>query len=64
MKKDGLMYVNAVIWFFFVYYLLYSIKNPVNLWTSSLVLLILAYAGTITCPWFRMFAKHLKNDKK
>jgi len=63
-KKEGLMYVvEAVIWFFFVYYLLYSIKNPVNLWVSALILLVLAYAGTITCPWFRMFTKHLKNKK-
>jgi hypothetical protein len=45
--------VEAVIWYFFIYYLLFAVQNEVNLWTASLVLLVLAYLGTITCPWFR-----------
>ena len=45
--------VEAVIWFAFIYYALYSIKNPVNLFMSALILLVLAYIGTLTCPWFR-----------
>ncbi|HJO14642.1 MAG TPA: hypothetical protein QGG70_01170 [Candidatus Pacearchaeota archaeon] len=65
MKKENLMYaIEAVIWFFFIYYFLYTIKNPVNLWVSALILLVLGYIGTITCPWFVMFTKHLKNKKK
>ncbi len=53
--------IEAVIWLIFVYYLLYSIKTPdVNLWASAVILLVLGYAGTLACPWVRMFVKHLK----
>ena len=45
--------VEAVIWYGFIYYLLYAIKNPVDLWQSALTLLVLAYLGTIACPWVR-----------
>ena len=45
--------VEAVVWYVFIYYALYSIKNPVNLFVSALILLVLAYIGTISCPWFR-----------
>ncbi len=43
--------VEAVIWYVFFYYLLYAIKNPVDLWQSALVLLVLVYLGMIACPW-------------
>ena len=53
-KKDWLLAgLEAVIWYLFIYYALYSVKNPVNLRVSALVLLVLAYVGTIACPWFR-----------
>ena len=53
-KKDRmLMGIEAVVWYGFVYYALYSIKNPVNLFASALILLTLAYIGTVSCPWFR-----------
>ena len=45
--------VEVITWYGFIYYMLYSIKNPVNLFASTLVLLVLAYVGTISCPWFR-----------
>ena len=45
--------VEAIIWYGFIFYLLYALKNPVELWSSSAVLLILAYLGTIACPWVR-----------
>jgi len=45
--------IEAVIWYGFIYYLLYAIKNPVDLRQSALVLLVLAYVGTIACPWVR-----------
>ena len=52
--KDWLLAgVETVVWYGFIYYTLYSIKNPVNLFASSLILLTLAYIGTISCPWFR-----------
>jgi len=45
--------VEAMLWYGFIYYLLYSIKNPVNLAQSALILLIIAYVATLACPWFR-----------
>ena len=45
--------VETLAWYGFIYYALYSIKNPVNLFVSALTLLVLAYIGTISCPWFR-----------
>ena len=45
--------VEAVIWYGFIYYLLYAIKNPVGLRQSALVLLVIGYLGTIACPWLR-----------
>ncbi len=45
--------VETVIWYGFIYYLLYVLQNPaaVDLWFASGVLLVLAFAGTISCPW-------------
>lgn len=52
--KDWLLTgVTTIIWYGFIYYVLYSIKNPVNLFVSALVLLALIFVGTISCPWFR-----------
>ncbi len=46
--------VEVVICYFFIYYLLSSIKGGVvNLWVDALVLVVLAYLGTIISPWFR-----------
>ena len=45
--------IEILVWYGFIYYLLYSIKNPVNLFVSTLILLVLVYIGTISCPWFR-----------
>jgi len=58
--------VEAVIWYGFFYYLLYTIKSPVVLWQSALILLGLAYLGTITCPWVRNTEawKKLQRKKK
>ena len=48
--KDWLLAgVEVVVWYGFIYYALYSIKNPVNLFVSALILLVLAYLGTILC---------------
>lgn len=58
--------VETVIWYAFIYYFLYSLQNDVTLWLSALILLGLAYLGTVTCPlvheskaWKRMW-----NNKK
>ena len=60
--KNFIYVVDAIIWYFFFYYLLFAIENAGDLWVDSLVLLILAYAGVWTCPWTRKFEKHI--DKK
>ena len=52
-KDWSLAVFEAIIWYGFIYYFLYSIKNPVNLYVSALVLIVLIYIGTISCPWFR-----------
>ena len=45
--------VEAVIWYFFLWYFLDTIKRERNLWRAALVLLVLAYLGFVTCPWIR-----------
>ena len=64
-SKEGLMYVvEAIIWFFFIYYLLFAIKSGINLWIDSFVLLVLAYLGVLSCPWLYKFEKHISKNKK
>ena len=55
MKKNDLLsgILEAGIWYIFIYYFLYVLKNSVELWLASLVLLALTYAGFFACPWFR-----------
>lgn len=45
--------VEFGIWYAFVYYLLYTIKNPVILPFNALVLLVLLYLGIAACPLVR-----------
>ena len=45
--------IEAVLWYSFIYCLIYTIKNPVNLFLSALVLLVLLYLAILACPWFR-----------
>lgn len=44
---------EAIIWYVFIWYFLYVLKNPVELWLSALILLVLMYAGVLVCPWIR-----------
>lgn len=55
MKKSDIFrgIIEAIIWFVFTWYLLYVLKNPVELWSSALILLVLMYAGVLVCPWVR-----------
>ena len=49
----GLLFlISAVIWYYFFYHLLYSIKNDVDLKKAALTLLVLISAGILTCPYF------------
>ncbi len=55
MKKSDILrgILEAGVWYVFIYYLLYVLKNPVELWQAALVLLVLAYVGVFVCPWVR-----------
>lgn len=55
MKKSDLFrgILEAGIWYVFIYYLLYVLKNPVELWSAALILLVLMYVGVFVCPWVR-----------
>ncbi|MBI5421001.1 MAG: hypothetical protein HZA35_01675 [Parcubacteria group bacterium] len=55
MKKGDIVraILEAGIWYVFTWYLLYVLKNPVELWFAALVLLVLMYAGVLICPWVR-----------
>lgn len=70
-KEWFLLIVEVASWFAFLYYFLYSIKNPVDLIQSALVLLALMYIALIACPWIRnscgwksMWQKEKKNIEK
>lgn len=52
-KDWFLVIVELVVWYGFIYYVLYAMKNPVNLYFGALILLVLAYIGIVSCPWFR-----------
>lgn len=56
--------VEAVLWYLFIYYLLWSVKNDVSVAQSALILLALAYAASISCPWFRNSGGWLRLWKK
>ncbi len=46
--------LEGVVWYFFIFYLLDTIKKPGrNLWIASAILLALFYFGFVLCPWVR-----------
>lgn len=45
--------VEVIAWIVFIYTILYSIKNPVNLLINSIIIVALAYFAAIACPIFR-----------
>lgn len=55
MKSNDVVraFAEAVIWYAFIVYLLYCLKNPVDIYVSGLVLLALMYLGVWVCPWVR-----------
>jgi len=55
MKKGDLLrgILEAGIWYVFIYYLIYVLKNSVEPWSAALILLVLMYAGVFICPWVR-----------
>lgn len=52
--KDWLLaLVEAALWYVFLYYFLFSVKNEVNLYQSAFALLAIAYLASISCPLVR-----------
>lgn len=45
--------VEAGLWYAFIYYFLYAIKNPVDLVQSAIVLVIIMYTASMMCPLLR-----------
>ncbi|KAA1258234.1 hypothetical protein LF1_07500 [Rubripirellula obstinata] len=46
--------LEGVVWYFFIYYLIDTIRKPTrNLWVASGVLLALFCLGFVLCPWVR-----------
>lgn len=45
--------VEAILWYIFICFFIYVLENDINLYLAALVLLILAYAAAVACPWFR-----------
>ncbi|MEX0940837.1 MAG: hypothetical protein WDZ41_05750 [Candidatus Babeliales bacterium] len=56
--------INAIVWYFFFYCLLYSIKNTVNLYLYSFYLLILFSLGFATCPFILACGKGMMMNNK
>lgn len=52
-KNLFLAVVEAILWFTFIYYTLYSIKNDVNIIQSALILLVILYLASWSCPLIR-----------
>ncbi len=52
-KNWFLAIIETVLWYAFIYYFLYSLKNPVNLGQSAFILLVIGYLATLFCPWFQ-----------
>lgn len=55
MKTENWLWavVEAGLWYGVIYYSLYSLKNPVNLGLSALIIMGLSYLAVLVCPWFR-----------
>lgn len=56
LMNKALALVEAGLWYGALYYFLYSIKHDVNLYQSALIILVLGYAASVACPWFRSTA--------
>jgi hypothetical protein len=45
--------LEAVLWYFFLWFGLDSLKRGRNPWLAAAVLLALGYAALVACPWVR-----------
>ncbi len=56
--------VEAVASYFFIFYFIYAIKMPVNIFYASGILLALYYVAVLACPWLRHTEAWKKMYKK
>lgn len=49
-----LIILDAILWYALIYYALYCIKNLVNLYISSFILLLLLSAALAACPFVQL----------
>lgn len=52
LKNIVLTIIDLAVWYFFVWYWLYCIKNAVFLPVSSGMLILMAVLGVVLCPLF------------
>ena len=52
-KERPYVVLEVIVWYAVLVYFLYVIKNPVNIYVSGLVLLVLIYLACVLCPVFR-----------
>ena len=45
--------VEAILFYVWIYYFIYVLKNQVNIAVSALILVIVAYLACMASPWFR-----------
>jgi hypothetical protein len=48
-----LAFVEAGLWIFVTYYFLYSIKNPVDVFQSAVIIVAFTYLACWACPMIR-----------
>ena len=52
-KDTVLAVVEAALWYGVIYYAFYSIKNPVDITQSALIILVGGYLAAWACPLIR-----------
>lgn len=51
-SKDWVLSIlETGVWYSFLYYMLFAIKQGTTLWKDAAVLLGLTYLGFMLCPW-------------
>lgn len=63
-KETILWIVSIIIGYAAIWYLLYAIKNPVNLWLAALILVVLVLISKMTCPIIRRWMCSCAPKKK
>ncbi len=56
--------IEFALWIIFTYVILYSIKNPVNIWINAIIIVIIGYCAAIACPLIRQSKEFQKVYKR